>query len=58
MAGFEFLAPPPVEEQEAIIEVLNDINSEIAALAARRDKISALKVGMVQELLTGRIRLV
>jgi len=38
--------------------VLSDIDSEIAALEARREKTRALKQGMMQELLTGRIRLV
>ncbi len=45
---------PPVPEQTAIATVL----SEIAALEQRRDKTRALKQGMMQELLTGRIRLV
>ncbi|MDP2224405.1 restriction endonuclease subunit S [Nitrosomonas sp.] len=54
---FEFLAPSR-DEQTAIATVLSDIDAELAALEARRDKTSALKQGMMQELLTGRIRLV
>ena len=50
--------PPTAEEQAAIATVLSDMDAEIAALEARRDKTRALKRGMMQELLTGRIRLV
>jgi type I restriction enzyme S subunit len=49
---------PPVLEQRAIAEVLSDMDAEIAALEARRAKTRAIKRGMMQELLTGRIRLV
>ncbi|MEI6310110.1 MAG: restriction endonuclease subunit S, partial [bacterium] len=45
-------------EQTAIATVLSDMDAEITALEARRDKTRALKRGMMQELLTGRIRLV
>ena len=44
--------------QTAIAEVLLDMDAELAALEQRRDKIRALKQGMMQELLTGRTRLV
>jgi type I restriction enzyme S subunit len=37
---------------------LSDMDSELDALEQRRDKTRALKQGMMQELLTGRIRLV
>ena len=49
---------PSAEEQTAIATVLSDMDAELAALEARRDKTRALKQGMMQELLTGRIRLV
>lgn len=49
---------PPVDEQTAIVTVLSDIDTELASLEARRNKTLALKQGMMQELLTGRIRLV
>lgn len=49
---------PPHDEQVAIASFLSDMDTEIAALDARRDKTRALKQGMMQELLTGRIRLV
>jgi type I restriction enzyme S subunit len=45
-------------EQTAIAAVLSDMDAEIAALVARRDKTRDLKQAMMQELLTGRIRLV
>jgi type I restriction enzyme S subunit len=47
-----------IEEQTAIATVLSDMDAELTALEARRDKTSALKQGMMQELLTGCIRLV
>jgi type I restriction enzyme S subunit len=49
---------PSLPEQTAIATVLSDMDAELAALEARRDKTRALKQGMMQELLTGRIRLV
>lgn len=49
---------PNLVEQTAIATVLSDMDAELTALEARRDKTRALKQGMVQELLTGRIRLV
>jgi type I restriction enzyme S subunit len=49
---------PPVDEQAAIAAALSDMDAEITALEARRDKTRLLKQGMMQELLTGRTRLV
>jgi type I restriction enzyme, S subunit len=49
---------PPLDEQAAIAAVLSDMDAEIATLEKRRDKTRALKQGMMQELLTGRTRLV
>jgi type I restriction enzyme S subunit len=49
---------PSPSEQTAIAEILSDMDSEINALESRREKTRLLKVGMMQELLTGRIRLV
>ena len=48
---------PSIEEQQAIAQVLSDMDREITALEQRRDKTKALKQGMMQALLTGRIRL-
>ncbi|MFT4257642.1 MAG: restriction endonuclease subunit S [Pseudoxanthomonas sp.] len=49
---------PSLEEQTAIAEVLSDMDSELEKLQARREKTRLLKQGMMQELLTGRTRLV
>ena len=51
--------PQPKEgEQTAIATVLSDMDAELTVFEARRHKTRALKQGMMQELLTGRIRLV
>jgi type I restriction enzyme S subunit len=55
--NFSFRAPR-LPEQTAIVEVLSDMDVEMAALERRLAKTRALKQGMMQELLTGRIRLV
>ena len=49
---------PSISEQRAIATVLSDMDAEIAALEARFAKTRDLKQGMMQELLTGRTRLV
>lgn len=49
---------PPLPEQTAIAAILSDMDTEIAVLEQKRDKTRQLKQGMMQELLTGRIRLV
>jgi type I restriction enzyme, S subunit len=49
--------PTEIDEQNAITSVLTDMDAEIFALEARRDKTRALKEGMMQELLTGKTRL-
>lgn len=49
---------PPLEEQTAIATVLSDMDAEIDALERRCEKMRAIKQGMMQQLLTGRIRLV
>lgn len=49
---------PEHAEQTAIATLLSDMDAEITALEARRDKTQAIKQGMMQELLTGRVRLV
>lgn len=48
---------PPLPEQTAIATMLSDMDAELASLETRRDKALALKQGMMQELLTGKIRL-
>jgi len=49
---------PSLDEQTAIAAVLTDMDAEIAALETKLAKARQLKQGMMQELLTGRIRLV
>ena len=55
--SIEIDCPEPIE-QSAIAAVLSDMDAELSALLARRDKTRALKQAMMQELLTGRTRLV
>ncbi|MDD2499992.1 MAG: restriction endonuclease subunit S [Geobacter sp.] len=57
LAKFEILLPS-LPEQTAIATILSDMDTEIAALEQKRDKTRLLKQGMMQELLTGRIRLI
>lgn len=55
----DMLVPlPPVEEQRAIVLVVQEMDAELAALEARRDKTRDLRQAMMQELLTGKTRLV
>jgi type I restriction enzyme S subunit len=49
---------PDYDEQLAVVSVLADMDAEISALEGRRDKTCAIKQGMMQQLLTGRVRLV
>jgi type I restriction enzyme S subunit len=55
--SYECLLPGDPEEQSAIASVLCDMDAELAALEARRDKTRDLKQAMMQELLTGKTRL-
>ena len=50
--------PPMVSEQAAIAAVLSDMDAEISALEQRRAKTKDIKQAMMQELLTGKTRLV
>lgn len=56
--GSATLALPEPPEQTAIAEVLSDMDADLAALEAQAAKARAVKQGMMQELLTGRVRLV
>lgn len=56
--SIELKYPSDLEEQRAIATILADMDAEIEALQTRRDKTQAIKQGMMQELLTGRTRLV
>lgn len=57
MWKIEITLPVDLKEQTAIATILSDMDAEIAALEGQRDKAIDLKQGMMQELLTGRIRL-
>jgi type I restriction enzyme, S subunit len=48
---------PSLGEQRAIAIILSDMDAEIVALEQKRDKMRALKQGMMQELLSGKTRL-
>ncbi len=54
----ELYFPPTAAEQSAIATILTGMDDEIAALESKLTKARAVKQGMMQELLTGRIRLV
>jgi len=49
---------PEVKEQQAIAQILSDMDTEIEALKQKQAKYKAIKQGMMQELLTGKTRLV
>lgn len=49
---------PEVKEQAAIAEILSDMDAELAALDAEAEKARTIKQGMMQNLLTGKVRLV
>ncbi|MCK4259331.1 MAG: restriction endonuclease subunit S [Halanaerobiales bacterium] len=57
---FEFIqiTIPSLAEQQAIAQILSDMDSEIESLEEKLAKYKAIKQGMMQELLTGRIRLI
>ena len=53
-----FLVPPCEKEQQAIANILSKMDNEITALEAKKTKYEAIKQGMMQQLLTGKIRLI
>lgn len=55
---FEVRLPPTKDEQLAVSSVIIDMDGQLAALEQRREKTRAIKQGMMQELLTGKTRLV
>ena len=52
------VALPSKAEQTAIAEVLSDMDTDLTALETQRDKAKEIKQGMMQELLTGKVRLI
>ena len=55
--AFNIVIPKSITEQSAIAQLLSDMDAEIEALECRLKKTQALKQGMMQTLLTGKIRL-
>lgn len=58
LVKFDFYIPPTIEEQEAIATVIYDMEAEIIRLQAKLEKYRKIKSGMMDELLTGKVRLV
>lgn len=58
LAAYQVRLPSDQAEQTTIAEVLTDMDAELAGLEQRREKTRALKQAMMQELLTGKTRLV
>ena len=54
--NLEFIVPSSLPEQQAIASVLTSMDNELSALEAKRKKYEQIKQGMMQQLLTGRIR--
>lgn len=52
------IIPSTIEEQIAIAEVLSDMAAEIETLESKKDKYIAVRQGMMQQLLRGKIRLI
>ncbi|MGI5859749.1 MAG: restriction endonuclease subunit S [Tepidanaerobacteraceae bacterium] len=48
---------PPLQEQKAIAQILSDMDSEIEALQQKFEKYKLIKEGMMEKLLTGKVRL-
>lgn len=57
MNKIEIYLPIDSKEQTSIAEILSDMDSGIFALEKRRNKTHAIKQAMMQQLLTGRVRL-
>jgi len=58
MSKFEFLLPPTLEEQKAIATTLTEFDEEIKKLVEKLEKYKQIKQGMMEQLLTGKIRLI
>lgn len=58
LKSIQISLPPTIEEQQAIAHVVTAMDTEINQLEQKRDKYTLLKQGMMQQLLTGKIRLI
>ena len=57
LGRFHFRAPKDVPEQEAIAEVMSSFEEDLLVLKEEREKVERLKLGAMDDLLTGRVRL-
>ena len=58
LLSIKSVVPPDKDEQEAIAVVATDLDSDLNQNEEKLDKLRRLKTGMMQQLLTGKIRLV
>jgi len=58
MSKFEFLLPPTIEEQKTIACILTEMDEEIKKIEEKYEKYKLIKQGMMEQLLTGKIRLI
>lgn len=58
LKGFNYYIPVSLKEQEAISEIICDIDFDIHKLEDKLDKYKKIKQGMMEELLTGKVRLI
>ena len=58
VANVMLFAPQSLAEQQAIAAILTKMDDEITALEAKKTKYEAIKQGIMQQLLTGKIRLI
>jgi type I restriction enzyme S subunit len=58
ISNYEIKIPVKIKEQKAIAQILSDMDREIQVLRQKREKTGQIKQGMMQELLTGKTRLV
>ena len=49
---------PAIEEQQAIAQILSDMDAEITQLESKKEKYQGIKQGMMQELLMGKTRII
>ena len=58
LKSFKFIIPKDVAEQEMISNILSDMDLDIYKLEEKLSKYQKIKLGMMDELLTGKVRLV
>ena len=56
--NFSFMAPSTIKEQEAIADIIYDLDCEVRKFEEKLRKYQKIKQGMMSDLLTGKIRLV